>query len=418
MCLSVDEKAIDDQQLVHSIVRDFFNNHEAIKVAKCVPPTKSIDILGGVINLELEYIRPNDKGIDKMFYVFFSIDEYAKHSLHTLQVLAGVSMRYATFLPSMKPFVNGFYMESKKFHGGASQLRSLSSLCKFHIEIWRFMALMLYIDPETFRLPLYRMRSIDRQVPRLLYQPDASPWKLGVTFRHPRNTDKIIFHSALNLPFAGPDLSNEELTAQGIPIPLARLPDYHNAYEYFGQLFGALIAIHLINIGALHRFEDPEGPYLAQIEHSGNVASLALIGDNVAALKWARDERANSTAAFNANLADAWLRVHTQMTLVSATHLAGVAMGSSDNLSRNKADIHNELVDSEFVDPHIIFPRIHELFTLFDPTIGQNQDKYHTAFFKIHEILHSIIPTPSLSNTTKPQNIFMFSDDLDDPDDI
>ena len=80
-------------------------------------------------------------------------------------------------------------------------------------------------------------------------------------------------------------------------------------------------------------------------------------------------------------------------------------MGSSDNLSRNKADTHNELVDSEFVDPHIIFPRIHELFNLFDPTIGQNQDKYHTAFLKIHEILHSIIPTPSSSNTTKPQNI-------------
>ncbi len=302
----------------------------------------------------------------------------------------------------MKAFVSSFYIASKEYKGNNSVKRRLNSTVKFHIELWRFVSLMLYIDSETFRLPLYHMCSNQQYVPNLIFRPDASTWKIGVTFRLPRDPSKVIFHSAYRLPFTGPDLDNDQLREQGIPTPAARDPSYHNAYEYLGQLFGALISIWLLS-DDISRHETSKGSLIeeAQTSHCDRIPFLALVGDNEASLSWARSERTNSCAAYNANIADAWLRIHAQMTLVSCTHLAGTSMGGADNLSRNLPDVQGELKESIFIDPHEMFAtrgvNIDELFMLFDPTAGQNQSKMHDAFLRIHNILQAflpVLPTP------------------------
>ena len=158
MGLSRWDWAQQDQKAIHNLVKDTFNYEGAVKIKKSVPPTTRIEILGGLIDLTEEYIRPNDKGCDKILYTFFAIDEREKQSRNTFEILGGVASRYANFLPFMQPFVGIFFVQMGNFKKEGAKLHKLSSSAKMCIEIWRIVAVMLWVNKEALRLPLQTMR--------------------------------------------------------------------------------------------------------------------------------------------------------------------------------------------------------------------------------------------------------------------
>jgi hypothetical protein len=386
--LSLPQQAMRDKLLVCQIITEFFN-HDATNPEKSVDPTPVMDVLGSLVNLPHQYIRPNAKGCDKIFYIFFGIDPGVKHTLRTCQVLAGVTMRYSTYLPFMKPFVAPFYAQARKYGGNKLIKKTLSSYCKFLIEIWRFIGLMLYLDPETFRLPLYTLRTDMFTTPRLLTVVDASPWKVMVTIRLPNAPSKIQWHSEFHLPYDPLDVPNDDyrtLFPSKTDWPISRDPGYQNSREYQGQIFGFIIAI-----GIMNRYPEMFGPN----DHSGNIPFFAfsLKGDNASALQWAEKERTSSLSAWYANVVEAWLRVHCQMRVVSIEHMPGIHMGVTDKRSRNDHSLDGELNASTEIFPQDVLGNIKDVFRLCDPSYDKrNQPRPRETFLKIHELMLPLCP--------------------------
>jgi len=74
-------------------------------------PTSTPTIIGWTFDFSKETLRPNDKGIRKMFMVFFvivDISSKAQWSITTIQMLQSISERYSRGILGMRPFVDCF----------------------------------------------------------------------------------------------------------------------------------------------------------------------------------------------------------------------------------------------------------------------------------------------------------------------
>jgi hypothetical protein len=95
-------------------------------------------------------------------------------------------------------------------------------------------------------------------------------------------------------------------------VSLARESKFQNAREFLGVLLGIFIC-HQLRPNPFH---------------------IHWVGDNRAALSWAKDDMARSRAAQASFLALTWCKLKGKIDFADITHIAGNTMGDVDSLSR------------------------------------------------------------------------------------
>ena len=199
----------------------------AINAKKILHPASIVDnAVGWKINFEQESLRINDKGVDKLFFVFFLVDESRPLNLRMYQLMASLAERYSHGLRCMRPFVSSFNKMIGRFETKTSKSFRLikpDSQTKFCIEMWRVVSLLLWRNREAFCVPL---RSISRLYssfpPHGLIISDKGPTMMGAAVLDPV-TQEIVVYTQLSLPFS--DLENL----------------YQNLGEYQGHLLSLIL---------------------------------------------------------------------------------------------------------------------------------------------------------------------------------
>ena len=67
------QDALKSQEITQIVYEKIYGVDEAINSKKRVDPTKVVDNIGFTIDLIKESVRPMDKGLEKLFIVFFCI---------------------------------------------------------------------------------------------------------------------------------------------------------------------------------------------------------------------------------------------------------------------------------------------------------------------------------------------------------
>ncbi len=339
--------AVGSQKVVRKSGNDVFGD-KSMDPKKSVPPATEQTVIGWTANVVSETLRPSDKGIDKLLFVFFSFEVTGRVSLHLCQVLASLAQRYALALRGMSCFVQPFNHMLGLFGTKQFALRRLSSAAKFCVLMWRLCALALALDKDCLSVNL---RSISSRKPcaQFLVISDAGPLGVGAAVYDASNMSLISYSSF----FFAFDSS---------------LPAFQNCREYIGFLFGLVL--------------------LAQVRPFPFGSTVAWNSDNVAAISWVLRHISSSPVAQTTLLAVSWLIIKSQWNVVSATHIPGTTMGDIDSLSRG---LTHSLPTHLAVNLQTV-QHVQHLFRLCDPTVSKSVKDHFDCLTDMHNVLSVVVP--------------------------
>ena len=323
-------EADNDQLIAQNFLKGLFG--ENALASDNTTPTQLVDVIGWRVDLNKESIRPNDKGLRKLFFVLFAvIDKDAKYwPLVHVQVLSSLFERYSMAIMGMRAYIdpiNRILTHDPNMNPNTP--RKVSAAARFCVVIWRAISLIMLINPDALSVPICSVvQSVSMPIDYRATSDAANSIGLVVF----NNLEEMVLVTSYKLPFSAPG------------------PEYQNAKEFMGLL----LALILIKI----KLNPPRGTI------------VALTGDNTSSLTWIEKNKANSPSAHIAFLAYSWVVITTGLRVESVNHIAGASsqMKNIDALSRNYA---NELDSS----PHFIETtgnvELDNLFKLCDPTISR-----------------------------------------------
>jgi len=325
------------------------------------------EILGFLIDFIHAIIRPKDKAIDKLFFLFFSFDAEVAQPLDFWQCLLSMVNLYSTCIRGMRPFVAAIQQMTHRCGKNAHKSKATPSAL-FAIEMWRAASVLLIHNRLSMSIPLDIFILSPSSQCDLELISDASPWRLAAGLYHPE-TKELLGWSTLLLPFA----KGKENTFQ-------------THREYLGHLFSLLLVLNFVRKTS---FRD------------SSMITYRWINDNTGALAWAEKDKCSSLASQFACLAVSQLNLLSNIWLMGSVHLPGILMGDIDKMSRkefhedNGSDIRNvcpSLLPRLFVPLETI--EIVRLFTACDPALQLTcPADYHANFICVHEYIRSIIDT-------------------------
>jgi hypothetical protein len=335
MGVSPSDVALADQRHTREVITSALGP-SAINVEKTMPPSRSAEFIGWLIDLDSQSLRPNDRGICKLVACFFGCQLSRPFSLHQFQVLASLACRYSQGLTGMRPFVQPLYAMTRGWPSSKVK-KTPSSAAKLAIVIWRAACLILLAQPHRLAVPLASVvRDPDSWSHYII--SDAGPLALGVAV-YERLSNTCLGHASYTLPYEAAESR------------------FQNVREYHGLILGEVMLCML------------------HIRHT----HILWRGDNVAALSWARKNCCSSSAAQRAFIAHSWMAILSGNVLVDAIHQAGTTMGDIDGLSRYKTTQFSAHTD---LSPAL---RVDELFRLCDPTLDERHLDGHL------QCLHAIV---------------------------
>jgi len=293
-------------------------------------PTMAVDVIGWRIDLNKETIRPNDKGIRKLFFVLFVlVDNEAKYwPLVHVQILSSLFERYSMGIIGMRAFItpiNSLLSHNPNLHTDSP--RKISAKARFCVIMWRAVTQILLMNPDALSVPI---SSVVKSV--------------GLTVDYRATTD-----AANSIGLVVYNDLGELVLVTSYKLPFSAV---ESKYQNDKEFMGLLLAVILIKI----KLNPPKG------------TKVALIGDNTAALSWIERDKAYSPSAHMAFIAYSWVVITTGLQIESVTHIAGASeqMHVIDALSRDKA---NELEDSPKFVVTSNDAKLDNLFRRCDPTI-------------------------------------------------
>lgn len=318
MGVSLAQFASVDQALAQEAITDVLGP-SAINREKSATPCRAAEFIGWLVDLDSASIRPNDRGIRKLVAILFSYDFSAgkKHPIVVYQKLASLASRYSAALYALRPFVHPFYALTS-----GSGPRACSSMARFAVIVWRTVTLAMVLCPSAFRVPLASLRD-DKPAVQWKIVSDAGPHGLGVAL-FPIESSVCWGYASYRLPF---DASS---------------PDFQNAREFLGLIYGLLLCHH------------------ARLRN----VSIMWVGDNTSSLSWVSKQRSTSRFAQTAFYAYTWICLRMNLEVASTVHLAGAMMGDIDSLSRFRPHSLPRAIDLS----HFLRQRADQLFLLCDPT--------------------------------------------------
>jgi hypothetical protein len=321
----------------------------SVEPSKIVPPCKAANIIGWYVNLTTGLVRPNDKGINKLLFVFFFIDETQPQPLKAFQLMSSLAERYSLAIKGMRSLIDPITNMTRKWDARHPfSKRKADSSARFAIEMWRVVSILLWLDKDAFSVPIDQIAYSYVYTHDIAVITDASPWQLSAALLDVVPSPRE--HTAFLLPFSDPDNK------------------YQNVKEFQGIILALLLILIVVK---------PSKPL-----------RVLWVGDNVAALKWASDNKCSSRAAQYANIAYAWFQIYASIQVTCTRHCAGIDMGDIDGLSR---DMKTTTLDHSLRIDLSKHNTIQQLFKLFDPTVQRNLDDHHVAYKLIHSLLQSLV---------------------------
>lgn len=321
---------------------------------KSLTPCLHGDVLGWTVDLVKEVLRPNDKAIRKLMFAFFTVDLQESHwPLQQCQMLASLAERYSLALCGMKNFVHALHKMSsypkddQKFSAPhRCKLMRVTSAAKFAVEMWRMVAVCLFIDPLCFAISI-RALVRDKSCADLFFISDAGPDKAG--FAVYSASGSLLFYSAYSWPFKRDD-------------------NYQNAKEFLAFL------LTLISVVVRLDLRD---------------CCIHWTGDNSAALSWVKDEKCRSAFAQLAFIIYTFLCLRRNIHVVDVVHRPGYLMGAIDALSRSKP---HGLDPSKFVS-FAEMQVFNEVALLSDPILLREKrvEDHHIALQKALKVVNKLL---------------------------
>jgi hypothetical protein len=289
MLFSHDSEIARDQALNQDGIKQAFGD-AAIEPDKNVQPCKAANIIGWFVDLTKESIRPNDKGIDKLLFVFFFVDEHQPQPLRVYQLMASLAERYSCALRGFRCFVDPIINMTRKWNSRNSfTKRKADSNARFAIEMWRTVAILLWISKDSFSVSL-RLFATPKTYPHdTIIKTDAAPWQISAGILDEER--RIHHHVKFPLPFVDPD----------------------NKFQNVKEFLGVILCLILV-----HTILKPT-----------RLVRILWVGDNTSALKWAENSKCASRAAQYANIIFVWLQIYKPMQVISTEHCQGIHMGTS-----------------------------------------------------------------------------------------
>ena len=250
--LSHSSTAASDQVLAETTIIECFGPDSLSD--KIDRPSKCMDVIGYEVNLSTETVKPNQKAIRKIMYVFLSFDFQKALPIKLCQVMASLAERYSHVLLRMRPFVQPLHTLCRqtgtaKLH----QSRNANSEQRFCMCLWAAISVLLYIDSDMLAVPLCRVQTLSSNCNDLLLISDASPHHISIAF-YSHNETNLLMYMTYRLPYTVPD---------------DKVPGLQNAREYLGLTLG-LACLRLLNT---------------------TFDNIHWIGDNISALSWAQKRK-------------------------------------------------------------------------------------------------------------------------------
>jgi hypothetical protein len=346
----------NDQQAARNLIDNVFGEGK-VAVEKSVLPTIRAEVLGWWVELEKGTIRPSDKGIRKLMFVFFSIDNTASHwSLEMCQVLASLAQRYSQALMGMRPFVHAFH---QLCGGTASKWRCVSGKARFAVEMWRACLLPLFINKEFMSVSLRVLAGSSLGYESFTLLTDGSYLGVGALILNEDRREIDCLHSGYLFKF----IQNRKEADQS---------KFQNHREFVGLVVGIILLIRSVVI--------PE-----------QGAVIRWVNDNSAALEWCRKDMCKGRSSQVIFMFYSALLIKYKLHVVEVEHTPGasVLMKPVDALSRGlptpelSQNMYVNLSDLEALD---------ELMVLCNPTIAKTVEGFHDTFGLIQSLLLRLVP--------------------------
>lgn len=340
-----------DQIAARELINNVFGDGK-VALEKSVLPSQKAEVLGWWVDLEIGTIRPSDKGIRKLMFVFFSIDNTASHwSLEMCQVLASLAQRYSQALMGMRPFVHVFH---QLCGGSASKWRCVSGKARFAVEMWRACLILLFINKEFMSVSLRVMVGSPLGFEAFTLITDASYLGVGALI-----LDKD--RSLADCPFAGYLYKFAQNRQE------ADKSKYQNHREFSGLMVGIIMLLRTVRIPR-------------------NGAVICWINDNKAALEWCRKDMCKGKSSQVLFMFYSALLIKHKLHVVQVEHTPGLSslMKPVDALSRGletpalSDNLRVNLSELEALD---------ELMGLCNPTLTKTVEGYHDTFSVVQGIL-------------------------------
>ncbi len=344
-----------DQVRARELIENVFGE-DKVAWEKSVTPSTKAEVLGWWVDLEQQTIRPSDKSIRKLMFVFFSINANASHwSLEVCQMLASLAQRYSQALMGMRPFVHAFHEMCGGVSTKLNQWRKVSGRARFAVEMWRVCLIMLFINKEHMSVSLRVMVKSPSGFEVRDLITDGSYLGLGMLVLEESKTVN-------ECEFAGYLFKFTQNRSE------ADKSKYQNHREFFGLVVG-LIMLILLN----------------KIPETGAV--IRWVNDNTAALDWARKNMCKGKSSQVLFMFYSALLIKYKLHIVQVNHTAGssLLMKPVDALSRGLDT--PELSSNLRVDLSNLAP-LDELAVICNPTIVQSLQDYHCVFEQIHDLLY------------------------------
>ena len=273
MGLAPESSCKHDQEIFQRTARGVLGE-SALNSAKSIAPSHQGEVIGWYVDLRRALIRPNDRGIEKLVFSFFSFDSRSALPLRLYQVLASLAERYSKALRGMRALVAPLHHMTSLAGGSPSPFwkRKPTSSARFCIDMWRVVSLLLWHDRDKLAVPLHVFDK-GAQTGAVMGITDASPWKLAAALLDSQG--RIMVYTTFRLPFDDPS------------------SDTQNLKEFLGYILFLLLVHFCVPRGQLRR--------------------VAWAGDNTSALSWAESHKVKSTAGQSSNLIEAWLLIYTDM---------------------------------------------------------------------------------------------------------
>jgi len=346
--------AASDQGLACSLIIEVFGSGK-VALEKSVCPSVRAEVLGWWIDLERGSIRPSDKGIRKLMFVFFSIDNTASHwSLEMCQVLASLAQRYSQAIMGMRPFVHVFH---QLCGGPTSTWRCVSGKARFAVEMWRACLILLFINKDFMSVSLRVMASSPSGYECFTLITDGSYLGTGALLLNDERT-------VIDCPFAGYAFKFQQNRSR------ADQPKYQNHREFVGLVVGLIMLIRL-----------------AKLPEQGAV--IRWVNDNTAALEWCRKNMCKGKSSQVLFMFYSALLIKYKLHVVHVEHTPGLSilMKPIDALSRGKAT--PELSETLRIDLGTL-EALDDLMVLCNPTVSKTVEGYHETFELIQSILQRL----------------------------
>jgi hypothetical protein len=364
------QRSAEAHQRVVSAVWSKTWGPNAVNLEKRVNATKVVSNIGFRVNLSRESIRPEDKGLQKLFILFFVVFKpYDKMPLKHRQAIASTAQTYVNAMWGMWSMVAPLHQMCK---GTEFEWRAANSTQRQCAEHWQAALMATFRDYSLWEVPIRTLGLLHKTEglkPHYSVMSDASELAAGL-FIFDGLTNKLLVWSRVFFKW-GKDAAQSTKRSDG---KLAR-------QQRSAQNLREFLPIILLMI------------MVAQSELPSDGAIIDWVGDNTSALAWANTHRCSSEERQTqlAFIALSLCEQATHIKLHHTTQIKSAQMGIVDSVSRTETD---EGVDEDIFklkENPDSFDGILQLVDLCNPynDVGGTND-HHEAYIRVSRIMTAV----------------------------